>query len=352
MRVKNLMPLLTAIVAVSGLVLVAVPVNGQSSLVPRTSWGAPDLGGVWDYNTLTPLERSGEFDGREFLTEEETAQIEQTARESEGGDYRVADPKVDIESAYNAFWSDKPAALSPDRRTSLIIDPPDGRLPALTSAAQAREDFWRANRVPPIRAPLLLAFQAGTNPARGPEDFGLSERCVVGYSSGPPLSGLSGGAYNSNLQIFQTPDHVALLTEMVHEARIVPLDGRPHVPAVIRQWLGDARGSWEGDTLVVESTNFTPKRSSFVTSATDAVGEGGALHLTERFTRIDSDTLQYEYTVTDPVTFTRPFTGLQMLPRTEGPIFEYACHEGNYGLPNSMAGARVQERDSRATETK
>lgn len=324
--------------------MMALGQTGPSSSIPRTAWDAPDLGGVWDYTTLTPLERPSVYEGREFLTEEETAQIEQAARDGEGFDYRASDPKVDIESAYNAFWTDSPTTLSGDRRTSLIVDPPDGRLPALTPAAQAREDSWRANRVPPIRAPLLLAFQAGVNPARSPEDFGLSERCIAGYSSGPPLAGLS-GVYNSNLQIFQTPDHVALLTEMVHEARIVPLDARPHLSPVIRQWLGDARGYWDGDTLVVESTNFTPKRSSFVTSATDAVGEGGALHLTERFTRIDAETLQYEYTVKDPVTFTRPFTGLQMLRRTEGPIFEYACHEGNYGLPNAMSGARVQERE-------
>ena len=326
----------------------AAPAAAQTA-VPRTSWGTPDLGGVWDYNTLTPLERPSDYDGREFLTEEERAEIEQAARENVGEDYRPADPKVDIESAYNTFWLDQPTTFSPDRRTSVIIDPADGRLPPLTPAAQAREDFWPPNRVPPIRAPLLTAFQGGANPARGPEDFGLSARCIVGYSSGPPLTS---GAYNSNLQIFQTPEHVALLTEMVHEVRIVPLDGRPHVSSVIRQWLGDARGYWDGDTLVVESTNFTPKRSSFITAFNDAVGEGGALHLTERFTRIDADTLQYEYTVTDPVTFTRPFTGLQMLPRTEGPIFEYACHEGNYGLPNAMAGARVQERESSSTEAR
>ena len=322
--------------------LVALGQTGASNAVPRTAWGAPDLGGVWDYNSLTPLERPSEYEGREFLTDEEAGQIIRQAVENAGVDQRATDPKIDIEGAYNAFWTDHPTTLPPDRRTSLVIDPPDGRLPALTAAAQAREDFWRANRVPPIRAPLLLAFQAGDNPARTPEDFGLSERCIVGFSAGPPLNG---GSYNSNLQVFQTQDHIVLFTEMVHQARIVPLDGRPHVSPVIRQWLGDARGYWDGDTLVVESRNFTPKRSSFITSATDAVGEGGALHLTERFTRIDGDTLRYEYTVNDPVTFTRPFTVSQMLTRTDGPIFEYACHEGNYGLANALAGARAKERE-------
>ena len=322
--------------------LVALGQTGASNAVPRTAWGAPDLGGVWDYNSLTPLERPSEYEGREFLTDEEAGQIIRQAVENAGVDQRATDPKIDIEGAYNAFWTDHPTTLPPDRRTSLVIDPPDGRLPALTAAAQVREDFWRANRVPPIRAPLLLAFQAGDNPARTPEDFGLSERCIVGFSAGPPLNG---GSYNSNLQVFQTPDHIVLFTEMVHQARIVPLDGRPHVSPVIRQWLGDARGYWDGDTLVVESRNFTPKRSSFITASTNAVGEGGALHLTERFTRIDGDTLHYEYTVNDPVTFTRPFTVSQMLTSTDGPIFEYACHEGNYGLANALAGARAKERE-------
>ena len=341
MRLR-LVTCLFLVTVISLIPIIALGQTGASGSAPRAGWGTPDLSGVWNYNSLTPLERPSEYEGREFLTEEEAAGIIQEAVENEGQDYRAADPKVDIESAYNTFWLDQPTTLSPDRRTSVIIDPANGRLPPLTPATQAREDFWRANRVPPIRAPLLTAFQGGANPARGPEDFGLSERCIVGYSSGPPVTS---GAYNSNLQIFQTPEHVALLTEMVHEVRIVPLDGRPHVSPVIRQWLGDARGSWDGDTLVVESTNFTPKRSSFITAFNDAVGEGGALQLTERFTRIDADTLQYEYTVNDPVTFTRPFTGLQMLRRSDGPIFEYACHEGNYGLPNAMAGARIQERE-------
>ena len=316
--------------------------SGSADSVPRTAWGAPDLGGVWDYNSLIPLERPAEYEGREFMTEEEAANLGEQAAATAGQDQRHPDPSIDIESAYNAFWSDAITTVPADRRTSLIVDPPDGRLPPLTPAAQAREAAWRANRTPPIRAPLLLAFLAGENPARGPEDFGLSERCILGYSTGPPLNG---GAYNSNLQIFQTPDLVVLFTEMVHEARVVPLDGRPHVSPAIRQWLGDSRGHWDGDTLVVESRNFTPKRSSFITTSTDAVGEGGMLHLVERFTRVDADWLRYEYTVNDPVTWVRPFTVSQMLPRSTGPIFEYACHEGNYGLANALAGARAEERE-------
>ena len=325
--------------------LAALGQSGSPEAVQRTAWGAPDLGGVWDYNSLIPLERPAEYEGREFMTEEEAASLGEQAQATAGQDQRHPDASIDIESAYNAFWSDEITTVPADRRTSLIVDPPDGRLPPLTPAAQAREAAWRANRTPPIRAPLLLAFLAGDNPARGPEDFGLSERCILGYSTGPPLNG---GAYNSNLQIFQTPDHVVLFTEMVHEARVVPLDSRPHVAPSIRQWLGDSRGYWDGDALVVESRNFTNKRSSFITTSTDAVGEGGALHLIERFTRVDADWLRYEYTVNDPVTWVRPFTASQMLPRSAGPIFEYACHEGNYGLSNALAGARAEEREMAA----
>ena len=317
----------------------APPAGGEA--VSRTPWGDPDLQGIWDYNTLTPLERPSKFEGREFLTAEEVAQIEETAASSPSTDYRASDPKLDIESAYNAFWLDNPSQVAADRRTSLIVDPPDGRLPALTPAAQRREDTWQTTWERPMTIPIIVAAAYGTNPARGPEDFGVSERCLLGYSTGPPLNG---GAYNSNLQIFQTPDHVVLFTEMVHDARIVPLDGRPSVSPPFPQWLGHARGRWDGDTLVVETTDFTSKRASFITGSTSALGSAAALHLTERFTRVDDGTLRYEFTVNDLATFTRPFSVSRTLPRSSGPVFEYACHEGNYGLPNALAGSRVQER--------
>ena len=324
------------------MLLGAMPTTAAGQgVIPKTPWGAPDLQGIWDFNTLTPLERPSEFEEREFLTEEEASQMVQTVLESEGWDARYSDPQQDVEGAYNQFWTDRITNLSADRRTSLIVKPRDGQLPALTAAAYEREQAWRATWQRPIRAPVLLAALFGINPARGPEDFGLSERCLVGYSSGPPING---GTYNSNLQIFQTRGHVVLYTEMIHEARVVPLDGRPHVSPAIRQWLGDARGHWDGDTLVVESVNFTPKRASFYPNATDAVGSGEALHLTERFSRVDIETLRYEYTVDDPVTFTSPFTVSLTMQRSTGPIFEYACHEGNYGLLNALAGARAQER--------
>ena len=307
-------------------------VHGQTTWTPpRTPWGAPDLQGLWNYNTLTPLERPRNLEGRAFLTDEEAAAALQAAAKSATQDQ----PRQD----YNPFWSERNAIthIAPDKPTSLIVDPADGKLPALTPAAQEREAAWRAAWT--IRAPFILS---GKNPARGPEDFGLSTRCLVSYSAGPPIMP---GANNSHLQVFQTPDQVVLFTEMIHDARVVPLDGRPHLSRSIPQWHGDARGRWEGDTLVVESTNFTSKRFSFSVGLTRAVGSGETLHLTERFTRLDADTLQYVYTVDDPVTFSRPFTVVQTMPAANGLPFEYACHEGNYSIANALSGARAQERE-------
>lgn len=176
--------------------------------------------------------------------------------------------------------------------------------------------------------------------ADGPEDRGLAERCIVGFNAGPPMAP---GGYNNNVQLFQTSDHVVILTEMVHDARIVALDGRPHLPETIRQWSGSSRGRWVGDTLVVETTNFTDKTASFGPNITTAYGTGQTLHLTERFSRVGADTLLYEYTVSDPRTFAGPFTVALSMRRGSG-LFEYACHEGNYGMPDILAGARAQER--------
>ena len=313
-------------------------VDGQTdSAAPRTPWGAPDLQGLWNYNTLTPLERPSELEGRASLTDDEAEAALRAAAERATKD----EPRQD----YNPFWSERNAIthMAADRPTSLVVDPPDGKLPPLTPAAQKREAAWRANWQRPIRVPFLIDLLFGANPARGPEDFGLSTRCVVSYSGGPPIMP---GANNSHLQVFQTPDQVVLFTEMIHDARVVPLDGRPHLPPSIPQWNGDARGRWEGETLVIESTNFTSKRFSFSVGLVSAVGSGETLHLTERFTRLDADTLRYEYTVDDPVTFTRPFTAVQTMEAADGPLFEYACHEGNYAIPNALSGARAQEHDA------
>ena len=313
----------------------AWPAVGQSVEPARTAWGAPELGGVWDFRTITPLERPAALKGKAVLTAEEAAQFTRQSAEGRNADRRDGGAQRDVERAYNDFWWDWGDSLTDDLRTSLIVDPPDGRIPTRTAAAQERARADRDAGIRPVRGRVLIG-----SPAHGPEDLGLSERCMLGFNSGPPMLP---SAYNNNVQIFQTPDHVVIFSEMIHEARVVPLDGRPGLPDGMRQWMGDARGRWEGDTLVVESDNYTDKTGSFSTIVA-SYGSGESLHLVERFTRVDADTLRYEFTVDDPSTFSAAFTAAIPMQRTDAPFFEYACHEGNYGMTNLLTGARVQER--------
>ena len=311
--------------------------------MPRTADGQPDLQGVWDFRTLTPLQRPEDRGGQVTLTEEEAAEIEQRSVERA----IEADRPSEVRSeplpvggnvgGYNNFWFDRGAGVVDDRRTSLIVDPPDGRIPSATpnSKHQATTDVLDAAPDRPVR------FRVGGIGTDGPEDRGLAERCLIGFNTGPPIVP---GGYNQNLQLFQAPGYVAILNEMVHDTRIVPLDGRPHLPDGVRQWMGNARGYWDGDTLVVETRNFTDKTASFAPTVRSAVGSGETLQLTERFRRIDEETLLYEFTVTDAATFTRPFSAALPMKRGAAPLFEYACHEGNYGLLNILAGARAEER--------
>ena len=282
---------------------------------PRTSWGDPDLQGLWSHGTATPLERREEYAGREHLTEEEIAEINLQATTFATSERRTElSAERDVALAYDQVWWDR--GLS-DGRTALIVDPADGRLPALTADGQARADARRAGR------------RRGA--ADGPEDRSMWERCL--HNNIPRL----GGVYNNNLKLFQTPTHVAILHEMVHETRIIPIDDTPHIDSAVRQWMGDARARWGGDTLVVETTNFTAK--------TRYRGSTPEMTLIERFTRFDDDTLRYEVTVEDEATWTRPWTAVLDMPKTDGDIYEYACHEGNYGMVNLLRGARVQERN-------
>ena len=324
----------------------ATMASAQPAGGARTPWGHPDLQGVWDFRTITPLERPAELAGKAVLTEEEAAAYQTLENRRQNRD--LVDPEkggalYPPESQggvvpYNEFWYDRGSALVEDRRTSLIVDPPDGRMPA--RRAGALEQIGSAGEDLPGSRPVR--YRAGGIGADGPEDRGLGERCLLGFNSGPPLIP---SAYNNNVQVFQTPTHVVIHHEMVHDARIVPLDGRPHLPEAIRQWMGDARGRWEGDTLVVETTNFTDKTASFLPAITSAVGTGATLTLTERFTRVDRDTLLYEYTVDDPTVFTRGFSAAIPMRRSELPVYEYACHEGNRGLANILLGARMAAPD-------
>ncbi len=283
---------------------------------PRTPWGDPDLQGQWNSQTSTPLERpaDGPLAGRETVPLEEAATLEATNR----ANFDLP-PREGSVGNYNAFWRDVGRALA---RTSLIVDPPDGRIPALSPEGRARIEAERAER-------------STRGPSNSPDiysDLSPWTRCISRGWNG------IGSWYSSNYQIFQTPGYVVVFQELIHEPRIIPLDGRPHLPPSVSQWMGDSRGHWEGDTLVVETTNFDPK--------TSYQGSRDTLHLTERYTRVDDDTIDYRFTVDDPRTFTRPWTVSRPMTRIADrvSIFEYACHEGNYAMAGILAGARAEER--------
>jgi hypothetical protein len=294
----------------------------KSGSAARTAWGHPDLQGIWDFATITPLERPSDLAGKDVLTAEEAAEFEKQTLERRNADRRDGGANADVGRAYNQFWWDYGSKVIGTKRTSLVIDPPDGKIPSLTPQGQKKADS---------RAATLR------RPAAGPEDRNLWERCILAPNAGPPMVP---SAYNNNVQIFQTPTQVVIFNEMINDARIVPLDGRPHITASIRQWKGDSRGRWEGNTLVVDTTNF--RDDSGFRSA------GAGLHLLERFTRVAPDTLLYEFTVNDPATWTKSWSAALPMKKTDGPIFEYACHEGNYGMVNMLTGARAQEKAEEA----
>ena len=303
------------------------PMLVQGQEVSRTAWGDPDLNGVWDFRTLTPFERPEDLADQEFFTEEEAAQFEANRL----AEFEVRDDQepADIVGNYNQFWFDPGDQVSATNQTSLVIDPPSGRVPALVSVAQAKVDALREHRegIDP-HAPTYGGFV---------DDLGggmFAVRCILGFNSGPPMTP---GGYNQNVQLFQTPDHVVLLNEMVHSSRVIPLDGREHISDNVRQWMGDSRGHWEGNTLVVETTNFL-RETSFRNGVTTS-----DLKLVEKFTRTDAGTLMYDVTVEDPNTWSRPWSYRIPMRANDMPIFEYACHEGNYGLENILAGAREKE---------
>ncbi|MEE3201921.1 MAG: hypothetical protein VX262_01350, partial [Acidobacteriota bacterium] len=277
---------------------VSVSVHAQGiSVLPRLSDGRPNLQGVWDFRTLTPLQRPQDQENA-VLSSEEAAEIEarSVARKNQAfSPSEVRDeplPAGGDVGAYNQYWVDQGAGVVGDKRTSLITDPPSGRVPML-QPNQAMVELSLNEDRPGSRPVRVRAAGIG---ADSYEDRGLAERCLLGFNSGPPIVP---AGYNQNIQIFQTPDHVVILHEMVHDARVVPLDGRGHLPDGVRQWMGDSRGRWEGDVLVVETTNFTDKTASFNPSVATGVGDGTSLHLTERFSLVDGDTLQYEFTVDD-----------------------------------------------------
>jgi len=301
---------------IAGLVLSEfVPVKAQQ--VTRTAWGAPSLEGIWTNTTTTPLERPDSFGDRQVLTDEEQAVLNEQDAENHAAD---RPPRKRDTGSYNSFWLEEGRR---SKQSALIVDPRDGKLPAFTAAAQQRVE--------------ALA-RARQQPTASWGDLNVFDRCIARGMPGAMMPGF----YNHNYHILQSPGYVVIALEMLHDVRIIPVDGRPHLRPEIDQWLGDPRGWWEGDTLVVETTNVANRVNEFRRSHT-VFGASKHLRLVERFRRATPDRIDYTFTVDDPTTFVTKWTASAPLTRIDGPMFEYACHEGNYAMEHILRGARVQD---------
>ncbi|MBV56668.1 MAG: hypothetical protein CMQ12_08865 [Gammaproteobacteria bacterium] len=319
---------------------VVVAQSGGDYKAPRTEHGQPDLQGVWNFSSNTPMQRPKRYGEQEFLTEEQIAQaIERQGKNAAAADARAARLVINPEApdatsdpgGYNDFWIEN-RGIGDTVRTSHIVYPANGRVPA--SVEGAPRQFGGLG--PDIPSTRPVRFIVGGIAKDGPEDRGLSERCLVGFNSGPPFVP---SLYNNNMQIFQSKDTAVILTEMIHDARIVPLGEKPDLNKDVRLWSGDSRGWYEADTLVVETRNFNGLRQTF-----NSTGSNIDMLLTERFTRVAYDTVNYEFTIDDPTTFTDKITAIVPMTKVAGQIYEYACHEGNYGMFNILRGERMEER--------
>jgi hypothetical protein len=295
----------------------------------RTPWGEPDLQGVWNDATSTPLQRPGGVGTKDVLGDEEAADFQAQLANDLSRDRRDGGPDADVNRAYNEHWMDsRRLKITQDRRTSLIVDPPDGRIPPTVPLSPERQ------KVRAARAAAGARFNAGL-----PDtfmDMSLPVRCIIRTDSPPYLPTI----YNNDFQIFQSPGFVVIAPEMIHSARIIPVDGRPHLAKGLRQWLGDSRGHWDGDTLIVETTNFRTDDGVIFQNANPET-----FRITERFTRVDADTLNYEFTVEDPTTWTKPWSAripwVKIDPKEQ--MYEYACHEDNYDMVHFLTGARSRQ---------
>ena len=315
--------------AIAAAVVTTVPVRGQESTytAPRTPDGQPDLQGFWTNQTYTPLERP-EGVTEEFYTAEAVAEIE-SGRAQREASQTTPGTIPDVHYDFTQFGLDRSqSGFARNMRTSLIVDPSDGRLPPVTATAEQRA----ANRT---AARERMGGRWGAAEANE-----LDDRCIIFAGAGPPMFN---PGYNANYHIVQSPGYVMILVEMVHDARIIRLDGRDHPSPKIRQWMGTPRGRWEGETLVVETANFNGKNPIPTATGQILPGSGDQMRVTERFTRVAEDRITYEFTVEDPGTWTRPWTAEMPMQKTRGPIFEHACHEGNFGLYNTLVGARLEE---------
>jgi hypothetical protein len=311
--------------AVVILCLIAAPSAIAQDTVRRTSWGDPDLEGIWTNATLTPLQRPPELAGKEFFTAEEAAQFRRTRIEQTNADRPLQPGQV---GAYNDAFFERGTSLVRSGRTSLVVDPPDGRIPDLTPEAQRKVEARRKREI--------------ASPADSPEDRWLTERCILFGATVPMLP----EPYNNNYRIIQSPGYVTILVEMNHDVRIIPLDGRPPLAAGVQQWIGDSRGRWEGSTLVVETANLKfNHQSRFGVGYLNGLSDE-RLKVTERFSMSDANTLVYRATVEDPTVFVQPWTVELPMERAPGPLYEVACHEGNYGMFNILSGHRAEERQS------
>lgn len=305
---------------------------------PRTADGKPNIEGIWTNKTLTPFERPTDLGDKAFFTPEEAQAYLERSLERSNRDNRTDDVN-DVLSAYNAFWWDSGTSLLPNFRTSIVIDPPNGRIPPLTAERRAALDAQRAAERERCTKPGCAVANSGQMaPADEPQALDLMSRCISFGTVVPMLP----SAYNNNYQIVQTEGMVAINTEMVHQVRRIPTTAKPPLPSNVRQWFGDSRGRWEGDTLVVETTNFKGQFFGRMASADEN------LRVTERFTLTTPDLLLYRFTVEDPTAWTAPWTGEIPLTRLDGLLYEYACHEGNRGMENILRAARLEMREAGA----
>ena len=309
----------------------AAPVNTAAAkpyTVPRTTWGDPDLQGIWNNATSTPLQRPERFGDKSVLADEEAEQFEEELARNQNRDNRDGGPEAQVIAGYNEFWMDsRRLELLKDHRTSLIVDPPDGRIPPRLPPTP------EAERARAARAAAQARVNAGM--PNDPEDFSVDVRCITRNDRPPHLNAL----YNNDFQIYQSPGYVAIQAEMIHSARVIPLDGRPHLTNAIRAWQGDTRGHWEGATLVLETTNFKKEEGATYQNANP-----DSLKIIERFTRLDADHIDYEFTVSDPATWARPWTARIPWKKADGEIYEYACHEGDYDILHLLKMARKMEK--------